>query len=113
LVYKVGHHGSLNATPKSLWDLFARKREQAGPGRLQTVLSSKSGKHGSAQSNTEVPRQTLVAELQKESDFFSTQALPKAEIFKEFEFDFGRRMENAGTSAQPAAKRGLAGKADA
>ena len=90
LVYKVGHHGSLNATPKSLWALFARKREQEGPGRLQTVLSTKPGKHGSVQSNTEVPRRTLVAELQKQSDFFSTQDLPKAEICKEFEFDFKR-----------------------
>ena len=90
LVYKVGHHGSLNATPKSLWNLFARKREQDGPGRLQTVLSTKPGKHGSVQSNTEVPRRTLVAELQKQSDFFSTQDLPKAEICKQFEFDFKR-----------------------
>jgi hypothetical protein len=90
LVYKVGHHGSLNATPKSLWDLFARKREQEESGRLRTVLSTKPGKHGSVQSNTEVPRRTLVAELQKHSDFFSTQDLPKAEICKEFEFDFKR-----------------------
>lgn len=113
LVYKVGHHGSLNATPKSLWNLFARKREQAGPGRLQTVLSSKSGKHGSTQSNTEVPRRTLVAALQKESDFFTTQTLPKAEICKEFEFDFGKGMEDGGSRAQPAAKRGLTGPANA
>ena len=113
LVYKVGHHGSLNATPRSLWGLFARKREQSGPGRLQTVLSSKPGKHGSEQSNTEVPRRTLVAELQKESDLFSTQTLTESEICKELEFDFGRRMENAGTRAQPAAKRGLTSKVDA
>ena len=113
LVYKVGHHGSLNATPKSLWDLFARKREQEAPGRLQTVLSTKPGKHGSVQSNTEVPRRTLVAELEKESDFFSTQALPKAEICKEFEIDFGRRMEDGGSRTQQAAKRGLTGKAHA
>ena len=88
MVYKVGHHGSLNATPRKLWTLFARKREQQGPGRLQTVLSTKLGKHGSVQSNTEVPRRTLVAELEKLSDFFSTQDLPKAEICKELEFDF-------------------------
>lgn len=92
LVYKVGHHGSLNATPKSLWDLFARKREQEESGRLRTVLSTKPGKHGSVQSNTEVPRRTLVAELQKRSDFFSTQDLPKAEICKEFELDFKRGL---------------------
>ncbi len=86
LVYKVGHHGSLNATPKSLWELFSRKSTQETPGRLHSVLSTKSGKHGSTQSNTEVPRRTLVAELEKRSDCFSTQTLPKAEIAKEFEF---------------------------
>jgi hypothetical protein len=89
-VYKVGHHGSLNATPRSLWALFARKREQKGPGRLQTVLSTKPGKHGSVQSNTEVPRRTLVAELEKKSDLFSTQDLSKANICVEREFDFKR-----------------------
>ena len=90
LVYKVGHHGSLNATPKSLWALFARKREQETPVRLQTVLSTKPGKHGNVQSNTEVPRRTLVAELLKQSDLYSTQDLPKAEICKILEIDFGR-----------------------
>lgn len=100
LVYKVGHHGSLNSTPKSLWALFTRKRERESPGRLQTVLSTKPGKHGSVQSNTEVPRGTLVAELQKESDFFSTQTLPKAEICKEFEFDLGKRTEDRGLTGQ-------------
>jgi len=91
LVYKVGHHGSLNATPKSLWALFDRKRGQKGPGRLQTVLSTKPGKHGNVQSNTEVPRRTLVAELLKQSDLYSTQDLPKAEICKILEIDFERR----------------------
>lgn len=86
-VYKVGHHGSLNATPKTLWGLFARKSEQETDKRLVTVLSTKPGKHGSTQSNTEVPRRTLVAELAKDTDFFSTQNLPKAEICKEYEFN--------------------------
>jgi hypothetical protein len=90
LVYKVGHHGSLNATPKSLWALFDRKRGRETPGRLQTVLSTKPGKHGNVQSNTEVPRRTLVAELLKQSDLCSTQDLPKAEICKILEIDFGR-----------------------
>ena len=31
-VYKVGHHGSLNATPKTLWNLF-RKRAPTSRGR--------------------------------------------------------------------------------
>lgn len=85
LVYKVGHHGSLNATPKSLWELFARKGEEESAGRLCTVLSTRPGKHGNPQSNTEVPRRTLVAELQRESDFFSTQNLSR--LYKDFEFN--------------------------
>jgi beta-lactamase superfamily II metal-dependent hydrolase len=87
-VYKVGHHGSLNATPKSLWALFEHKHETPAKDRLTTVVSTKPGKHGSVQSHTEVPRSTLVAELQKESDFFSTQDLPKSQICKEYEFEF-------------------------
>lgn len=86
-VYKVGHHGSLNATPKSLWALFEHKHEEEVPGRLTTVVSTKPGKHGSVQSHTEVPRSTLVAELQKESDYFSTQDLPKAQICREYVFE--------------------------
>jgi hypothetical protein len=85
-VYKVGHHGSLNATPKTLWGLFARKHDGETPGRLKTVMSTKPGKHGSTQSNTEVPRHTLVDELKKESDYFSTETLPKAEMYRDFEF---------------------------
>ena len=83
-VYKVGHHGSLNATPKTLWGLFEHKHETEAADRLKTVVSTKPGKHGSVQANTEVPRRTLVAELGKESDYFSTQTLLKANIYKEF-----------------------------
>jgi hypothetical protein len=87
-VYKVGHHGSLNATPKSLWELFEHKQEQETPDRLKTVVSTKPGKHGSTQANTEVPRRTLVAALEQESDYFSTQTLLKAQMYREFEFQF-------------------------
>jgi hypothetical protein len=71
-VYKVGHHGSLNATPKTLWELF-RKR---GPKRrLETFLSTRPGKHGSSQRGTEVPRAKLVARLRQESTLHSTTDL--------------------------------------
>ena len=46
-VYKVGHHASLNATPKTLWNGFARKGTASKDGRLQTLLSTKAGVHGS------------------------------------------------------------------
>ncbi|HQP88890.1 MAG TPA: hypothetical protein PLL76_21760, partial [Thermoanaerobaculia bacterium] len=77
-VYKVGHHGSLNATPKTLWNMFKRKAPTPPPDRLKTVLSTLAGKHGRAQRGTEVPREKLVAALKAESDFFTTQSLAKA-----------------------------------
>ena len=72
-LYKVGHHGSLNATPKSLWKLFRNKGGDHTHDRLETLCSTKSGKHGSSKSGTEVPRAVLVRELKKNSDFRSTE----------------------------------------
>ena len=79
-VYKVGHHGSLNATPKTLWNGFARRSDQAAdPLRLHTVMSTRTdSKHGHAESNTEVPRSTLVTALKEGSDHRSTQELEPA-----------------------------------
>jgi len=76
-VYKVGHHGSLNATPKTLWSGFAKRSRTAGaPGRLTTVMSTRSNsKHGDEESHTEVPRSTLVTALKAESIHRSTQEL--------------------------------------
>lgn len=80
-LYKVGHHGSLNATPKTLWNGFANKDlEDDKPGRLITVLSTLSGHHGNSRRRTEVPRTTLVKELQAYSEYYSTRyrnSLPK------------------------------------
>ena len=72
-VYKVGHHGSLNATPKPLWGLFRNKGAAGKKGRLGTLCSTKAGKHGSISSGTEVPRKTLVEELKKASTFVSSE----------------------------------------
>lgn len=75
-LYKVGHHGSLNATPKTLWAQFKKKSETpASPGRLQTLMSTLEHKHGSVDKHTEVPRETLVEALKKNSDLFTTQSL--------------------------------------
>ncbi|MCA9488367.1 MAG: hypothetical protein KC621_00545 [Myxococcales bacterium] len=63
--YKVGHHGSLNATPSSLWKSFERRG--ADEGRLVTALSTLKGVHGSVQRRTEVPRRRLVDALRHES----------------------------------------------
>jgi len=85
-VYKVGHHGSLNATPKSLWKLFTHKGDEHKHNRLETLCSTKAGKHGNPKSGTEVPRHTLVDELKKESDFVSTESFKKT-IFEEIKID--------------------------
>lgn len=83
-VYKVGHHGSLNATPKTLWGLFKnRSKDPKAPKRLKALMSTMPGKHGHADKHTEVPRQTLVAALQRESELFSTEQLDGADFFKD------------------------------
>lgn len=67
-VYKVGHHGSLNGTPKQgLWENF-RKRNKG----LRTLLSTMPGKHGSSRSHTEVPRTSLLKELEERSSLQAT-----------------------------------------
>jgi hypothetical protein len=68
-LYKVGHHGSLNATPKSLWNAFKKKGVKKS---LKTVLSTRPGVHGSTARRTEVPRRALVTELELKSGLLRT-----------------------------------------
>jgi hypothetical protein len=83
-LYKVGHHGSLNATPKTLWNMFANRSTKQSANRLQTVVSTMAGKHGETAA-TAVPRTTLVNALKADSNYFSTQELKsKSEIRKDF-----------------------------
>ncbi len=78
--YKVGHHGSRNATPKQLlWEKFA-KRGAAKGRRLETMISTMPGKHGTTKKRTEVPRKTLLEALKTETDLLSTTDLKKAEM---------------------------------
>ncbi|MEK6335534.1 MAG: hypothetical protein AABM67_11340 [Acidobacteriota bacterium] len=86
-LYKVGHHGSRNATPRTLWKNFGQKREEGQKGdRLRTVVSTMKGKHGHAKSHTEVPRATLIKELTGLSDYQSTEnAAKKKELYVELE----------------------------
>jgi hypothetical protein len=44
-------------------------------------MSTMEGKHGSLSSHTEVPRITLVRELQRQSDLFTTQQLRGKNFF--------------------------------
>jgi hypothetical protein len=80
--YKVGHHGSLNATPKSLWNAFShRNAAAAAPDRLATLVSTLAGKHGSVARKTEVPRKVLIEELERLSSLSNTQTLRSRKQF--------------------------------
>jgi hypothetical protein len=81
-LYKVGHHGSLNATPKRLWNAFANKGSKSKQGRLQTLLSTKEGVHGSPDRKTEVPRTTLLNALQDNSNLINTEKF-KPDVLRE------------------------------
>lgn len=89
-LYKVGHHGSLNATPKSLWELFAnRARDESDPQRLFSMNSTMGGKHGHRSRRTEVPRRTLVEALENETHYITTQSIRSTRTFwKDVEVDF-------------------------
>ncbi|HEX8495436.1 MAG TPA: hypothetical protein VF658_21675 [Pyrinomonadaceae bacterium] len=90
-LYKVGHHGSRNATPKTLWDNFEHKGEDGKAQRLKTVVSTMRGKHGHEESHTEVPRETLVEALSEESDYHTTEeAAERHELYIDLEITFGK-----------------------
>jgi len=72
-VYKVGHHGSRNATPMTLYNNFKKKGGEKKKGRLMSLISTKTGKHGTASSHSEVPRTTLVKALKAETEYRTTQ----------------------------------------
>ncbi len=62
LLYKVGHHGSMNATPKTLWGILTCPKR----GKLITLLSTKSNYYSG------VPKTSLVKALDNESVLHST-----------------------------------------
>ncbi len=82
-LYKVGHHGSRNATPKSLWEDFERRSKDKKSTRLNTVVSTMKGKHGES-ADTEVPLPVMVEAMTAESNFFTTE---------EIDDDFVRMVE--------------------
>jgi hypothetical protein len=82
-LYKVGHHGSLNATPKSMWNRFRKKGNKDKAGRLTSLLSTMPGKHGHEKDHTEVPRQTLLKDLETQSDLHSTDRMEPDALYQE------------------------------
>jgi hypothetical protein len=79
-LYKVGHHGSRNATPRSLHALWTQR--PAGAPALTALMSTKAGVHGHT-AKTKVPRQTLVNALKEVATLFSTDDLSREEPFLE------------------------------
>jgi len=73
-LYKVGHHGSRNATPRTLFNLW---NEPATRDRTMTALmSTKTGVFpGTAGSHTEVPRDSLVTALRQRTSLSATMDL--------------------------------------
>jgi hypothetical protein len=83
-LYKVGHHGSRNATPKTLWNNFDHRGVKGTKNRLQTIISTMKKKHGHIKSHTEVPRRTLVDALLASSDYTTTEtAAEQKELYVE------------------------------
>ncbi|MCV3211111.1 hypothetical protein OHD62_31085 [Mesorhizobium sp. YC-39] len=87
-LYKVGHHGSLNATPKSMWNRFQKRGKASKPDRLKTVMSTMAGKHGGKNgAPTEVPRIPFVNELKADSTLFNTQDLQPTQLCQVISID--------------------------
>ena len=76
-VYKVGHHGSLNATPKTLYNDFKKKGRRTN--RMTTLISTMKGVHGESK-ETAVPRSTLVRTLEDETNYRTTEKVKVAEL---------------------------------
>jgi len=86
-LYKVGHHGSLNATPKTMWAAFKKRGPKTAKGRLTSMLSTLPGKHGHEKSGTEVPRTTLLSALKTESELHSTHTMNPNHLCEEVTID--------------------------
>ncbi len=74
-LYKVGHHGSRNATPRTLFNLWTEPgtRER----KITALMSTKPGVFpGTPGSGTEVPRETLLTALRQRMPLLSTMDLP-------------------------------------
>ncbi len=83
-LYKVGHHASLNGTPKTLWKLMRERKDLTEDGDLVCLLSSRIDIHGKIKNGTEVPRKKLVDALKKGSELLATAwDIDRKKILKE------------------------------
>jgi hypothetical protein len=81
-LYKVGHHGSRNATPRSLFRLWGD--DPTGGRTMVALMSTLSGVHGRSP-GTRVPRTTLVAALKRRTadQLWTTDSLAAEQPFIE------------------------------
>jgi hypothetical protein len=68
-VYKVSHHGSLEATPDALWKLFHRRLG------LAALLSTRDGVHGSEWRENEIPSRRLLQRLTESAQVLDSRHL--------------------------------------
>jgi hypothetical protein len=66
-LYKVGHHGSRNGTPRSLYGMW----QNAAPRPFTALMSTKKGVHGAGERT--VPRTNLVTKLRERGRLLSTE----------------------------------------
>jgi len=76
-LYKVGHHGSRNATPRSLHTLWT-ERDSARP-KPTALMSTRKDVHGESEA-TAVPRATLVTAIGEVATLLSTETLEKEQF---------------------------------
>jgi hypothetical protein len=79
-LYKVGHHGSRNATPRSLHALWTDRADRLPS--LTALMSTRPNVHGETEA-TAVPRATLVTALDQVATLISTDGLDQGEPFVE------------------------------
>jgi beta-lactamase superfamily II metal-dependent hydrolase len=83
-LYKVGHHGSRNATPRTLFGLWTHNDTRDRP--ITALMSTLAGVHGDTEA-TAVPRATLVAALTDRMTLLTTQGLPATQSYTEVQAD--------------------------
>ncbi|HEY5708013.1 MAG TPA: hypothetical protein VIS51_01300 [Solirubrobacterales bacterium] len=91
-LYKVGHHGSRNATPRSLVKMWEERKE-----KLTSVASTLPGVHPGKSEATAVPRVTLMAALSKLGKLERTDELPAGSLYLELK---GSTATRTGYSVQ-------------
>lgn len=73
-LYKVGHHGSRNATPKSLFRLWEGQAREEHP--MVALMSTMPEVHGETEA-TAVPRESLIHALELRMDLVRTDQIDK------------------------------------